>query len=200
MGLGNDPMLSSPLMAGGGHLDGGGLLGPQVYSPTESLGGGLGHGRSRSHSSVGLGGGSGIDPGLLAEARSLGIQLSPSLGNGGGLGGMSPRMATFPSAPSRSPRVSLSHDYEDDLIAAQLAGGGSRSRRGSLSSPMGMGGMMNDFGGAGGDMYDMPPMSRSRRGSLAGGSPGPGQLDGYQRGRLDSLPFDERPLFDTRGY
>jgi len=204
MGIPNDPMLSSPLLAGGGgghHLgNGAGLLSPQGYSPTQSLGGGLGHGRSRSHSSVGLGGSGGIDPGLLAEARSLGIPMSPSLGNHpGGLGGMSPRMAAFPSAPSRSPRMSMSNDFEDDLLAG---GGLSRSRRGSLSSPMGMG-MMNEFGGVGagnGEMYDMPPMSRSRRGSLAGGSPGLGQLDGYQRGRLDSLPFDERPLFDTRGY
>ena len=200
--LGHSRQLSSPLavpmMEAGGFQPG--------LSASSPL---LGHTRSRSHGASPLLGGLpltgnsprlnviGLDDDMIREAARLGIPLtsfgmgggglgglgSPSLGYGsGGLGigdrsallnyaGVSPRLAAYPDGLGGDPYSGLG------------AAGGSLGRRASIAS-------LNGYGDLG--------TPRSRAGSLSGGL---GDYDAYgSRGRRDSLPFDERPLFDTRGY
>ena len=183
-------------------MDAGGML--SGLSPSSPL---MGHSRSRSHGgspfmgSLPVSGSSprlgsmGLDDNMIREAARLGIPLggsgglhglgSPSLGYGsGGLGvgdrsallnhaGVSPRLASYPDGLGTDPYGGLG------------AAGGSLGRRGSIGS-------LNGYGDLGG--------SRSRRGSLSGDGIGGYDAYGDGRGRRDSLPFDERPLFDTRGY
>lgn len=191
IGSGHARQLSTPL-AVPMHADG--ML--HVLPPSSP---GLGHSRSRSHGgspllgSLGLGGSSphlgsaGLDDEILREAARLGIPL----GGAGGVSGLgSPAYSSSLGVGDRnallnhagvSPRLAAYDDFGADPYGG-LGAAGSLGRRGSIGSLNGLGG------------------SRSRRGSLTGGL---GDLDAYGdglHGRRDSLPFEERPLFDTRGY
>ena len=194
-GLGSEPLLTSPLSSGHALSSLGGGLSPRGY----------GHNRSRS-----TGGGNATDAEMAAEAARLGIGSpymsgglggrSPYLGNGlgspgrmGGGGGMSPRGQYF-----QSPR----EEYGGDKYDLGL-GGGSRSRRGSLNGGGGMDAYGREdygLGGGGNDAYGLGGgQDMDDYGLNASGSSGY-NYGGDGRARRDSMPFEEQPLFDTRGY
>lgn len=201
--LGGNSMLGAGIDSGLG-----GLSDPRLRTPS------MGHSRSRSAGAMPqMGGQYGLDMNneddMMREAARLGINMpgglvgsgSPYLGDGnGGLGmgmsqlqhqdimnraGVSPRMSAFPGGPGDG--------YDDNL---GYGGVGTLGRRGSLGSQDGYGGSAG-LGGLG-----LSPRMGRRSGSLGGGMDAPlfgGQL-GNGTGRRDSNPFEERPLFDTRGY
>lgn len=137
---------------------------------------------------------------MMREEAHLGVPLGDSgLGTRAGLSGLgSPWYGSHPGIGDRnalldhagvSPRLAAFDDFGSDPYGClgTAAGLGRRSSIGSLDG-------YGDLGG-----------SRSRRGSLTGrtGLGGPGEYDAFgttSHGRRDSLPFEETPLFDTRGY
>ncbi|CAA3032872.1 Hypothetical predicted protein [Olea europaea subsp. europaea] len=216
------PMMDSGLGMGG--MPGG--LGGGYTSPRLNGGGALGgHGRSRSIGGSPSLGAYGLDDEMAREAARLGISTgglvgglgggglgggglggSPYLGGGGGgyenggnqfnRGGVSPRMAAFNGTGD--------DNYGDDLYGGLGGGGGGLGRRASIGSLNGGRGGYDGFEG-GLDSYE------GGLGGYEGGGGGyegggGGGMDGFDgglgggRGRRDSLPFEERPLFDTRGY
>ena len=144
----------------------------------------VGSSHSRNHLSPQLGG---LSPNL--GMGNLGHSRSRSLGN-------TPHLGASPYHGGSSNLLS-----EDAMLAEAAALGinlPSRSphmRAFPTTDHLGRLGGLDDFGG-----LDGLGGSRSRVGSLASLGGGLGGYDDYERGRRESLPFEESQLFSTRGY
>ena len=150
-----------------------------------------GHGRSRSIEEIGT-----FDPGMVSEAARLGLQRSPVFAR-----------STSPYLGYSNSGLSPRSPYLENSF-----GGG---RRGSIGRGGGMSPSMqaytqNYYGlGDGGDGYDIGGSPGMDDYGLGDGTDvgehgmrgGGGDMYGQQvRMRRDSMPFEEKPLFDTRGY